>query len=106
MGDTALPTESLKFYIENSKEYLGVQNSVRFKNIQKGIEVTKEIEVDGKRYYRKTSTTKQALCFDYAELMANYNINLNIDTSVSDDEVEEITQNDKPNTDGDSPYMF
>ena len=106
VGDTALPTESLKFYIENSKEYLGVQNSVRFKNIQKGIEVTKEIEVDGKRYYRKTSTTKQALCFDYAELMANYNINLNIDTSVSDDEVEEITQNDKPNTDGDSPYMF
>lgn len=106
VGDTALPTESLKFYIENSKEYLGVQNSVRFKNIQKGIEVTKEIEVDGKKYYRKTSTTKQALCFDYAELMANYNINLNIDTSVSDDEVEEITQNDKLNTDDDSPYMF
>lgn len=106
VGDTALPTESLKFYIENSKEYLGVQNSVRFKNIQKGIEVTKEIEVDGKKYYRKTSTTKQALCFDYAELMANYNINLNIDTSVLDDEVEESTQDNKPNTDGDSPYMF
>lgn len=95
VGDNALPTESLKFYIENSKEYLGVQNSVRFKNIQKGIEVTKEIEVDGKKYYRKTSTTKQALCFDYTELMANYNINLNIDTGMPDDEVEEITQDNK-----------
>lgn len=106
VGDNALPTESLKFYIENSKEYLGVQNSVRFKNIQKGIEVTKEVEVDGKKYYRKTSTTKQALCFDYAELMANYNINLNIDTGMVDEEVEEITQDNKQHTDNDSPYLF
>lgn len=106
VGDNALPTESLKFYIENSKEYLGVQNSVRFKNIQKGIEVTKEVEVDGKKYYRKTSTTKQALCFDYAELMANYNINLNIDTGMADEEVEEITQDNKQHTDNDSPYLF
>ena len=65
-----------------------MQNSVRFKNIQKGVEVTKEVEVDGKKYYRKTSSTKQALCFDYTELMENYNINLNIDMGVS--EIEEV----------------
>lgn len=53
VGDNALPTESLKFYIENSKEYLGVQNSVRFKNILKGVEVTKEVETGGQKYYRK-----------------------------------------------------
>ena len=84
VGDNALPTESLKFYIENSKEYLGVQNSVRFKNILKGVEVTKEVEAGGQKYYRKTSMTKQALCFDYTELMTNYNINLNIDMGMSE----------------------
>lgn len=98
VGDSALPTESLSFYLENSKEYLGVQNSVRFKNILKGVEVTKEYEAGGQKVYRKTSINKQALCFDYSELMANYNINLNIDTGVSDVEVE---------TDGvPSPYTF
>lgn len=104
VGDNALPTESLKFYIENSKEYLGVQNSVRFKNIQKGVEVTKEVEVDGKKYYRKTSSTKQALCFDYTELMENYNINLNIDMGVS--EIEESDAHYKAKENGNSPYMF
>ena len=86
VGDSALPTESLSFYLENSKEYLGVQNSVRFKNILKGVEVTKEYEAGGQKVYRKTSMTKQALCFDYSELMANYGINLNVDTGVSDGE--------------------
>ena len=58
----------------------------------------KEYEAGGQKVYRKTSITKQALCFDYSELMANYNINLNIDTGVSDVEVE---------TDGvPSPYTF
>lgn len=53
VGDSALPTESLSFYLENSKEYLGVQNSVRFKNILKGVEVTKEYEAGGQKVYRK-----------------------------------------------------
>ena len=104
VGDNALPTESLKFYIENSKEYLGVQNSVRFKNILKGVEVTKEVETGGQKYYRKTSMTKQALCFDYTELMTNYNINLNIDMGMTDGEEE--AQNNKPRENGTSPYMF
>lgn len=106
VGDNALPTESLKFYIENSKEYLGVQNSVRFKNILKGVEVTKEVETGGQKYYRKTSMTKQALCFDYTELMTNYNINLNIDMGMADGDEEEKTQNNKPRENGTSPYMF
>ena len=35
VGDTALPTESLNFYLENSHEYLGVQNSVRSRSSRK-----------------------------------------------------------------------
>ena len=99
VGDSALPIESLHFYLENSKEYLGVQNSVRFKNILKGVEVTKEVEAGGMKQFKKTSMTKQALCFDYNELMANYNINLNIDMSMSDDE------NDTTSNEG-SDYRF
>lgn len=98
VGDSALPTESLSFYLENSKEYLGVQNSVRFKNILKGVEVTKEYEAGGQKVYRKTSMTKQALCFDYSELMANYGINLNVDTGVSIE--------DDPGGSDEGPYKF
>ena len=98
VGDSALPTESLSFYLENSKEYLGVQNSVRFKNILKGVEVTKELEAGGQKVYRKTSMTKQALCFDYSELMANYGINLNVDTGVSIE--------DDPGGNDEGPYKF
>lgn len=98
VGDSALPTESLSFYLENSKEYLGVQNSVRFKNILKGVEVTKELEAGGQKVYRKTSMTKQALCFDYSELMANYGINLNVDTGVSIE--------DDPGGNDEGPYNF
>ena len=98
VGDSALPTESLSFYLENSKEYLGVQNSVRFKNILKGVEVTKEYEAGGQKVYRKTSMTKQALCFDYSELMANYGINLNVDTGVSIE--------DDPGGCDEGPYKF
>lgn len=98
VGDSVLPTESLSFYLENSKEYLGVQNSVRFKNILKGVEVTKEYEAGGQKVYRKTSMTKQALCFDYSELMANYGINLNVDTGVSIE--------DDPGGSDEGPYKF
>ena len=84
VGDAALPTESLNFYLENSHEYLGVQNSVRFKVIQKGVEVTKEID----------------LCFDYAALMEAYNINLNVETMADDVPSEGDT---KPN---DTGYQF
>lgn len=92
VGDSALPTESLNFYLENSKEYLGIQNAVRFKNILKGIEVTKEVEEGGQKKFQKTSIIKQAICFDYEELMMNYNINLNVDIGVSEVEDIENTQ--------------
>lgn len=90
VGDAALPPESLKYYLENSKEYLGMKNSVRFKNIQKGVEVTTRIKnADGRDEFRKTSSTEQAMCFDYEMIMENYNINLEIDTSYDTEEKEE-----------------
>lgn len=105
VGDAALPPESLKYYLENSKEYLGVKNSVRFKNIQKGVEVRTAIDTgDGRTEYRKTSSTEQAMCFDYEMIMENYNINLEIDTGVdvadrSDDDTQEPSEPKQKNFD-------
>lgn len=89
VGDTALPVESLRYYLENSKEYLGYKNTVRFKNIQKGVEVTEQVENGGKREYLKTSIVDQAMCFDYEMIVQNYNINLAIDSSAGEDPLDE-----------------
>ena len=98
VGDAALPPESLKFYLENSKEYLGVRQSVRFKNIINGIEVTAQVEENGQKKIKATSTPQQAMCFDYEELMATFGINLEIDTSDLDEPVEEAKTESKQET--------
>ena len=89
VGDVALPTESLNFYLENSPEYLGVQRSVRFKVIQKGVEVSKEVDTGMGKQYVKLSMPKQALCFDYDALKLSFGISLFVDadngTTYNDD---------------------
>lgn len=85
VGDSALPTESLKYYLENSKEYMGKKNSVRFKNIQRGQEVTTRVETDGKEEFKKTTMVEQAMCFDYEMIMSAYNINLEVDAGIDND---------------------
>ena len=95
VGDSALPTESLKYYLENSKEYMGKKNSVRFKNIQRGQEVTARVETDGKEEFKKTTMVEQAMCFDYEMIMNAYNINLEVDAGIDNDfqKTEEQTVN-------------
>jgi DNA primase catalytic core len=90
VGDNALPTESLKFYLENSREYMGMKNAVRFKNIVKGVEMTKVIPISGSQpTVVKTTTVDQAMCFDYDLLRANYGVNLELDNSGSSEEKEQ-----------------
>ena len=85
VGDSALPTESLKYYLENSKEYMGNKNSVRFKNIQRGVEVTTRVErTDGRDEFKKTTMVEQAMCFDYEMIVNSYNINLEVDTGIEE----------------------
>ena len=36
VGDNTLPDETLAYYLENSKEFIGLKKSVRFKNIVDG----------------------------------------------------------------------
>lgn len=80
VGDSILPEGSLVYYLENSKEYMGKKNSVRFKNIQRGVEVQKiETTPTGGISYKKTSTPDIALCFDYKMIKDTYNINLEVE---------------------------
>lgn len=90
VGDNTLSLESLRYYLEHSKEYIGTKNAVRFKNISNTIEATHSVtNENGIPTIRQTSRTDWALCFDYAMLAENYNINLEIDTE-ADDEIDPI----------------
>lgn len=97
VGESTLPVESLKHYLEISKEYLGTKNAVRF-NIQSNpAESTQSIkDYDGRPTVQQTSRVGQALCFDYNMLVENYGVNLEVDT-VQDDEPDpiDIDENDQ-----------
>jgi DNA primase catalytic core len=94
VGDNALPTESLKFYLENSREYMGMKNAVRFKNIVKGVEMTKVIPIHGSQpTVIKTTTVDQAMCFDYDLLRENYGVNLELDNTNRSEEKEQSEEN-------------
>ena len=91
VGDSILPEGSLMYYLENSKEYMGKKNSVRFKNIQHGIEVQKmETTPTGGVSYKKTSTPDVALCFDYRMIRETYNINLEVEVEGRETEEEDL----------------
>lgn len=97
VGETTLPVESLRHYLEISKEFLGIKNAVRFKNLSNVMESTTSTTMaNGSQTVTKTSTTDWALCFDYQMLVENYGINLEIE-SAHDDEVDpiEINENDQ-----------
>lgn len=91
VGDSILPEGSLMYYLENSKEYMGKKNSVRFKNIQHGVEVQKvETTPTGGVSYKKTSTPDVALCFDYRMIRETYNINLEVEVEGRETTEEDI----------------
>ncbi len=92
VGDTTLPTESLKYYLENSKEYLGIKQSMRFRNIINGLHQVDTVEVQGVKQVTNTDTIDQALCFDYEMLRETFGINLEIEMSAPDEpDTEEIS---------------
>lgn len=75
VGDTLLPEGSLKYYLENSKAYLGEKN-VRYDVYFKGVlQYDKDAKnKDGSMV--KKSTTQRSFCFDYLELVRAFDINL------------------------------
>ena len=77
LGETCLPRTSLKYYLENSKEYLGTKKSVHFKFRVRGQEQYEaEKTADGVTNVPK-SQYDRAMCFDYEAIMNNYSIDIN-----------------------------
>ncbi|MCH3982446.1 MAG: CHC2 zinc finger domain-containing protein [Prevotella sp.] len=68
-GDDTIPEESLKYYIEKSREFLGTKN-VRFKKYLKGVRQYDPLHPDA-----TLTSTQRAYCFDYTMLQKVYGIN-------------------------------
>lgn len=79
VGETSLPEGSLKFYLEKSPEFIGMKNSVRFKNMSKGFfDVVTSKDENGRDITTYRQTVDMAMAFDYDLLNTHYNINLEV----------------------------
>jgi hypothetical protein len=67
----------MKFYLENSKEYLGAKKTVRFKDLDRdGKPILVKCEVGATTSYKGKDVYDQVLMFDYKKLQENFSINL------------------------------
>lgn len=76
-GENPLPEGSLKYYLENSKEFLGIKQSVRFRTMIGGREQMKQDPMT--QQIQPLSQIDMALCFDYEMLAANHEITLEVE---------------------------
>ena len=77
LGETCLPRQSLKYYLDNSREYLGMKSGMRFKAIVRGVQIY-EAEKNGDQTTNVPVTQNdRAMCFDYEAIMNNYGIDIN-----------------------------
>ena len=83
MEISRLNKNSLEYYLENSKEYLGKVRAVRFKSKGKGMTLYVMDKQDDK--FVPGSSIKMAYCFDYEKLVENYGISLDVETVDADD---------------------
>lgn len=96
IGESTIPTESLRHYLEISGEYLGIKNAIRFKNVANSEEATAPtVRLDGSKTYEPTTRVDWALCFDYRKLVEHYGINLEVETGQSIEDVETLTGADE-----------
>ena len=94
VGDTLLPESSLKYYLENSRGYLGEKASVRYTVYHKGIV---QFQKEGNTT-KEAKTVQRSYCFNYDEIKTLFNINLEQENpnnkKENDDEDEE--EQEKP----------
>ena len=83
MEISRLNKNSLEYYLENSKEYLGKVRAVRFKSKEKGMTLY-VMESDSSKMV-PGSSTKMAYCFDYQRLVDSYGISLEVEVANNDD---------------------
>ncbi len=79
MEITRLNKNSLEYYLENSKEYLGKMRAVRFQSKEKGKPLF-VVDTNGPETKVQTgSSIKMAYCFDYIRLQEAYGLSLDVE---------------------------
>ena len=79
-GDNPLSADSLRNYLEISKEYYGYKNAVRFKNLANPKDVVMVTTgPGGQAQVESTQRVDWALAFDYRALAEKYGINLEVE---------------------------
>lgn len=87
IGDAKVSLDSLRYYLEHSKEYLGTKYSVRFKNLSNKVETAAvRTTSSGTKEVVPTSRVDWALCFDYKLLSERFGINLEVSTEAFDED--------------------
>lgn len=96
MGDNVIPEESLKYYLEHSKAYLG-EKHVKYDVYSKGVPVYVKSS-DGKSNIIE-KTVQRSYCFDYIRLKEQFEINFERATAdtLSEDEKDEKDEQEKAN---------
>lgn len=74
-NEKVLPTDALKYYLQNSKAYLG-EKVARFDVYKKGILQYDHSKMGANNSAPKLTTTQRAYCFDYALLCETFGISL------------------------------
>lgn len=92
-GDTIVPENTLRNYLEVSGEYLGLKKSVRFQMPNNQFEGTQKVETANGSTYEKTSKISMAYCFDYTAIAEKYGINLEVEAPGSIDPKDLDTSN-------------
>ena len=101
IGDSVLPEGSLLYYLENSGEYLGKMNSVRFKSIKNGFEQKIIVSEEEGGKSKVITCVDQALCFDYEKIVEKFSINIEVNNEMSYEQTEKkeptvVVQKDLP----------
>lgn len=88
VGDTLLPEGSLKYYLENSRAYLG-EKLMRYDVYYKGIVQCEQTYKNKDGSLVKQSTSQRSYCFDYCEIVKAYDINLEKSSPYSNESMDE-----------------
>lgn len=95
IGEAPLPSSSLRHYLEVSKEYLGIKNSMRFKNFGNMKDAATVVKSEGQKEVFSTTRTDWALAFDYDAIIEKYGIHLDVDAENDDEPApEDIDEDD------------
>jgi DNA primase len=85
IGDKILPEETLKYYLENSKCFLGEQR-MTYHVFKKGVQVIDYEHHNGVNEPIKKSVQQRSYCFDYQLLAETFEINLELGNTETPEE--------------------